>query len=55
MIKNWDDETVNNIFAAYLDELSNEKRMLCERTYLSTKQKRDFLISEQKKFEKSIN
>lgn len=53
-IDKWNDETVIQIFGMYLEGMSAIKQGACNLKYITVKDKRDYLIAEQKKFEKNV-
>lgn len=53
-IGNWSEEEVNQIFGMYLEGMSAIKQGACNLKYITVKDKRDYLIAEQKKFEKNV-
>jgi len=54
-IDNWDDKTVEKMYSAYLDELSNAEREIEEKKHLTIEDKRKVLKNQEDAFAKQFN
>jgi len=53
-IELWDAETIEKMFDYMLDEMSEYDRNIAISKYVTIKEKKAFMISQEKKFEKSF-